>query len=309
MSTLTLRTGRPARLDAYVDVTGSIGNTGARDWGFGSSVGVPISVDGRPWGLILVAYTRDQQLPPAPRRAWPPSPSWSRPRSRTPRAVPSRPAGEEQAALRRVATLVARGVPPVEIFSAVSDEVARLFGAQAGVLRFEPDGPAVVFAGVSTTLDLPVGTRWEFQPGMASAEVYRSGRSARVDAMDWSSASGPAAGAARRMGIVSSVASPVVVEGRLWGAMNVASADELLPFGLEGRLGKFTELLATAIANAESRSELAASRRRIVAASDEARRRIERDLHDGTQQRLVSLGLAARAARDDADGRPGRPAS
>jgi signal transduction histidine kinase len=102
------------------------------------------------------------------------------------------------------------------------------------------------------------------------------------------------------MGIVSSVASPIVVEGRLWGAMNVASTDELLPFGTEGRLEKFTELLATAIANAESRSELAASRRRIVAASDEARRRIERDLHDGTQQRLVSLGLAAGAAQADA---------
>jgi len=68
VSTLTLRTGRPARLDAYVDVTGSIGNTGAHDWGFHSSVGVPISVEGRPWGLILVAYTRDQQLPATPRR-------------------------------------------------------------------------------------------------------------------------------------------------------------------------------------------------------------------------------------------------
>jgi signal transduction histidine kinase len=101
------------------------------------------------------------------------------------------------------------------------------------------------------------------------------------------------------MGIVSSVASPILVEGRLWGAMNVASTDELLPFGAEGRLEKFTELLATAIANAESRSELAASRRRIVAASDEARRRIERDLHDGTQQRLVSLGLVAGAAQAD----------
>ena len=192
-----------------------------------------------------------------------------------------------------------RACRPIEIFSAVSDEVARLFRAQAAVLRFEHDGPAVVFVGVSKTLELPVGTRWEFQAGMASAEVYRTGRSARVDAMDWSSASGPVAGAARRMGIVSSVASPIVVEGRLWGAMNVASTDELLPFGTEGRLEKFTELLATAIANAESRSELAASRRRIVAASDQARRRIERDLHDGTQQRLVSLGLAARTAEAD----------
>jgi signal transduction histidine kinase len=300
VSTLTLRTGRPARLDAYVDVTGSIGNTGARDWGFGSSVGVPISVDGQSWGLILVAYTRDQQLPAGTEARLA---SFTELVATAIANTESRASlarlAEEQTALRRVATLVAQGVPPMEIFSAVSDEVARLFGAQAGVLRFEPDGSAVVFVGVSTTLDLPVGTRWEFQPGMASAEVYRTGRSARVDAMDWSSASGSVAGAARRMGILSSVASPIVVEGRLWGAMNVASTDELLPFGLEGRLGKFTELLATAIANAESRSELAASRRRIVAASDEARRRIERDLHDGTQQRLVSLGLAARATRDD----------
>jgi signal transduction histidine kinase len=89
-----------------------------------------------------------------------------------------------------------------------------------------------------------------------------------------------------------------VVEGRLWGAMIVGSADEL-PVDADDRLEKFTELLATAIANAESRSELAASRRRIVAASDEARRRIERDLHDGTQQRLVSLGLAVRIAEAD----------
>jgi signal transduction histidine kinase len=306
VSTLTLRTGRPARLDAYVDVTGSIGNTGAQGWGFRSSVGVPISVEGRPWGLILVAYTRDQQLP---------ADTEARLASFTElvataiantesRAALARLA-QEQAALRRVATLVAQGVPPVEIFSAVSDEVARLFGAaKAAVLRFSHDGPAAVFVGVSQTLDLPVGTRWGFQPGMASAQVYRTRRSARVDAMDWSSASGPVAAAARRLGIVSSVASPVVVEGRLWGAMNITSTDGLLPAGTEGRLENFTDLLGTAIANAESRSELAASRRRIVAASDQARRRIERDLHDGTQQRLVSLGLAARtAAADVAAGR------
>jgi len=131
---------------------------------------------------------------------------------------------------------------------------------------------------------------------MASAESYRTGRPARVDSMDWSSGSGPVAATARRLGIVSTVVSPIVVEGRLWGAMSVSSTDELLPLGTEERLDKFTELVATAIANAESRSELAASRRRIVAASDEARRRIERDLHDGMQQRLVSLGLAVRAA-------------
>jgi hypothetical protein len=157
-----------------------------------------------------------------------------------------------------VATLVAQGVPPVEIFSAVSDEVARLFRARAAVLRFEHDEPAVVFVGVSKSLDLPTGTRWVLQPGMVSAEVHRTGCSARVDAMDWLSARGPVAGAARRLGTVSTVGSPILVEARLWGVMTVASAGGLLPFGTEGRLENFTELLATATANAETRSELAA---------------------------------------------------
>ena len=299
VTTLVYQTGRPARID-YSDVSGVIGRVASQDWGLRSSVGVPVSAESRVWGCIVVAFS-GQGLLPADTEAR--LASFTELVATAIANTESRAAltrlAEEQAALRRVATLVAQGVPPVEIFSAVSDEVARLFGADAAVLRFDHDGPAIVFVGVSKTVDLPVGTRWEFQPGMASAEVYRTRCSARVDAMDWSSARGPVAGAARRLGIVSSVASPIVAEGRLWGAMSVASRDELLPFDLEGRLEKFTELVATAIANAESRSELAASRRRIVAASDQARRRIERDLHDGTQQRLVSLGLAARAAEAD----------
>jgi signal transduction histidine kinase len=106
-------------------------------------------------------------------------------------------------------------------------------------------------------------------------------------------------GRSRELGVVSSVATPIVVDGRLWGAVSLGSTDGLLPLDAEGRLTKFTDLVATAIANADGRSQLAASRRRIVAAGDEARRRIERDLHDGTQQRLVSLGLAVRAAEAD----------
>jgi signal transduction histidine kinase len=301
VTTVVYQTGLPARID-YSDVSGVIGQVASQDWGLRSSVGVPVSAESRLWGCMVVAFS-GQELQPLPTDTEARLVSFTELVATAIVNAESRAAltrlAEEQAALRRVATLAARGVPPVEIFSAVSDEVARLFGAQAAVLRFEHDGPAVVFVGVAKTLELPVGTRWEFQPGMASVEVYRTGCSARIDAMDWSSASGPVAGAARRLGIVSSVASPIVVEGRLWGAMNVASTDKLLPFGLEGRLEKFTELLATAIANAESRSELAASRRRIVAASDEARRRIERDLHDGTQQRLVSLGLAASIAEAD----------
>ena len=227
----------------------------AREGGVRSSVGTPIMVEGRLWGVLGVGTRTEQPLPPDAEARLA---SFTELVATAIANAESRAAltrlAEEQAALRRVATLVARGVPPVEIFSAVSDEVTRLFGSQAVVLRFTRDGPAVVFVGVPKTLDIPVGTRWEFQPGMASAEVYRTGRSARVDAMDWSSASGPVAGTARRLGIVSSVGSPIVVEGRLWGAMNIASSDELLPVGMEGRLEKFTELLATAIANAESRS-------------------------------------------------------
>jgi signal transduction histidine kinase len=306
VTTLVYQTGRPARID-YSDVSGVIGQVASRAWGLRSSVGVPVSTESRLWGCVVVAFSGQERLPAGTEARLA---SFTELVATAIANTESRASlarlADEQAALRRVATLVAQGVPPVEIFSAVSDEVARLFRtAKAAVLRFEHDGPAVVFVGASKTLELPVGTRWEFQPGMASAEVYRTRCSARVDAMDWSSASGPVAAAARRLGIISSVASPIVVEGRPWGAMDITSTDELLPVDTEGRLEKFTELLATAIANAESRSELAASRRRIVAASDEARRRIERDLHDGTQQRLVSLGLAARIAEADVAAGPG----
>ncbi|MFZ0189565.1 MAG: GAF domain-containing sensor histidine kinase [Streptosporangiaceae bacterium] len=300
VGTTVFETGRPVRVDSYADsASGPLGVVSSREMGMRSAVGTPIIVEGRLWGTIGAGSTLEKLPPDAEARLV----SFAELVATAIANAESHAAltrlVEEQAALRRVATLVARGVPPAETFSAVSDEVAHLFRAQAAVLRFEHDGPAAVFAGVAKTLQLPVGTRWELQAGMASAEVYRTGCPARVDAMDWSSTSGAVAEAARRLGTVSTVGSPVFVEGHLWGAMTVSSTDELLPAGTEGRLEKFTELLATAIANAESRSELAASRRRIVTASDEARRRIERDLHDGTQQRLVSLGLAARAALAD----------
>jgi signal transduction histidine kinase len=133
----------------------------------------------------------------------------------------------------------------------------------------------------------------------ASAEVLRTGRSARLDAVDWSDVSGLLGADSRHLGIVSTVASPIVVEGRTWGAVSISSTDEVLPHDTEKRLEKFSDLVATAIANAEGRAELAASRRRIVTASDDARRRIERDLHDGVQQQLVSLGLELGAMRAD----------
>ncbi|MCU1662317.1 MAG: histidine kinase,GAF protein, partial [Pseudonocardia sp.] len=141
----------------------------------------------------------------------------------------------------------------------------------------------------------PVGVHWKFQEGMASFEVYRTGRSARSGA-HLITVDSPIGDIHRRMGLISAVASPIVVEGRLWGAIAVQS-QKPLPMDTDERLEKFTELLGTAIANADSKSELAASRRRVITAADDARRRIERDLHDGTQQRLVALGLALRMAQ------------
>src|SRR3954467_15758539 len=164
---------------------------------------------------------------------------------------------EEQAALRRVATLVARGVSPEEIFAAVSNEVGRLVGTDsATVIRFDDDGEGISYVGSASKVSgaFPIGVHWKFQEGMASYDVYRTGRSARSGA-HLITVDGPIGDIHRRMGIISAVASPIVVEGRLWGAMAV-HGQELLPPDTEERVEKFTELVATAIANAEGRSVL-----------------------------------------------------
>jgi signal transduction histidine kinase len=205
---------------------------------------------------------------------------------------------EEQAALRRVATLVARGVPPKEVFAAVTEEPGRLLSVEyAAMGRYEPDGTITVVAVWGRTGDpVPVGGWWTLGGKNVATLVFETGRPARID--NYADASGPLGVTAPEAGLGSRVGTPVIVEGRLWGVMTVSSRPEQpLPADIEARLAKFTELVATAIANAESRGELMASRTRIVAASDETRKRIERDLHDGTQQRLVSLGLELRAAQ------------
>jgi signal transduction histidine kinase len=205
---------------------------------------------------------------------------------------------DEQAALRRVATLVARGASPSDVFAAVAHEVAQLLGGDiTKVLRYEPDGTATVVGGWSAPgMHIPLGTRLTAEGEGVAVTVLKTGRPARTER--FSGPPGSVADCFRRAGARSGFGSPVVVESRLWGVVVVASAQaEPLPVEAEQRLAQFAELVATAIANAESRAELAASRARIVAAADETRRRIERDLHDGTQQRLVSLALALRGAQ------------
>jgi len=203
----------------------------------------------------------------------------------------------QQAALRRVATLVARDVPPDELLESVAREVAVVLEADTtGLLRYEPDGDLSLLAAW-TRLDvgLPFPDRLTPPPGSLNERILATGRpaSSEFDENDESEA----AALYRRYGLRSTLGVPIFVGGRLWGLMVAAWAGERLdPEVVEWRLSEFTELVATAIANAESRAELAASRARVVAASDQTRRRIERNLHDGTQQRLISVGLQLRAA-------------
>jgi signal transduction histidine kinase len=268
---------------------------------------MPVHVNGRLWGAIAVG-SRQAPLPPdAEQRmaeftdlvATAVANAQNRGALEASRDKLARLLAE-QAALRRVATLVARGVDPADVFLAVAEEVRRLLDADhAGIGRFEPDGTAVVVVSSvgDSLVTLPAGTRVELRDYLPPAVVWRTGRPARVDEDQWSSVPDPVADGLRKLGIRSVVASPIIVEGRLWGVVTVLTTRRPFPPDTADRLADFTELVATAVGNAESRAELAASRARIVAAADETRRRIERDLHDGTQQRLVSLGLELRLAQ------------
>jgi signal transduction histidine kinase len=183
------------------------------------------------------------------------------------------------------------------VFDAVRHEVAQAFNTPLSVLmRYDASGTATLLATSDGYLG-PVGRSWPVEGDRSAiARVCRTGLPARADYT--LPTQGPIAAAARDVGVRSAVGVPVVVDGALWGVMAVGSGEtEPLPADLEDRLAKFTELLATAIANAEGRAELDASRARIVATADATRRRIERDLHDGAQQQLVWLALSLRAAQ------------
>lgn len=206
---------------------------------------------------------------------------------------------EEQAALRRVATLVARGGSPDEVFRAAAVEVGDLLGTDiAALVRYQPNAMLTIvsYGGQSRApgVRVPVGRAVPLELSSLAEVVLETGHTAHHDVE--SSPEGQAA-LMRELGATSAIGAPVVVEGRLWGLLIAAWAEpDRAPANAEGRMAQFTGLLATAIANADSQAELIASRARVVTAADETRRRIERDLHDGTQQRLVSLGLELRAA-------------
>jgi signal transduction histidine kinase len=211
----------------------------------------------------------------------------------------------EQTALRRVATLVARAVPSQELFEAVTREIGLLCGADMARLeRYEPDGTVTAIAAWtrSDATRLAVGRRFPLEGVSIAREVRDTGEPARVDS--FAQEAGAIAREAQSVGIRSSVGGPINVGGRVWGVIAASTwSDEPFPAGTESQIGQFTELIATAISNAQANAELVASRTRILAAADDARRRLARDLHDGAQQRIVHtiilLKLAQRELAED----------
>jgi signal transduction histidine kinase len=297
VSTLVFETGRPARMDDYSQAAGPAAEVG-REQGIRSSVGVPISVEGRLWGAMLVSSTSEDPLPAdVETRLSGFTELVGTAIANAQARVELRGYADEQAALRRVATLVARGAASEEVFAAVAEDTGRLLGAEfTGMSRYDPDGMATIVGGWTST-DTPrpitVGDRLSLGGRNVTTLVSQTGEPVRID--DYGEGSGEFADAAHVANVRSAVGVPITVEGRLWGAVAVGSTRAAaLPASTETRLAGFTELAGTAIANAEAQAALAASRARIVAAADEARRRIERDLHDGAQQRLITLALRMR---------------
>jgi signal transduction histidine kinase len=299
LSTMIFRTGRPARVDAARDSSGPLAEA-AREVGLRAGVGVPVIVEGEPWGFTAVE-SREGPLPAGTEARL------ARFTELAATAIANAQAraelrgfADEQAALRRVATLVARAAQPAEVLTAVTEEAGRLLHADhATMARYDPDGTiTVVAAWNSTGAALPVGIQTEVGGQGMQTMIFQTHQPARID--NYGEISGPVGEFAREFGLRAGVGVPVSVEGRLWGVMAVTSQAEPLPAGTEAHLTRFTELAATAIANAEAHAALTASRARIVATADATRRRFERNLHDGAQQHLISLALDLRAAEEAA---------
>jgi PAS domain S-box-containing protein len=292
------RTGRPARIDDFAEIAG-MASKRAREAGLRSAVGAPVLIDGRPWGVMMALSTARKSIPAGTEeRLAAFTELVATAIANTQARDELRQLGEEQAALRHVATLVARGTDSVAVFDAVCVETGRLIGASSGNLAcFTADGFNLTMAGWSLRdTHVPTGTRLPLAPDTSSGVIQQTVAPARVDS--YADAQGELGALIRERGIRSEVGAPVIVEGHLWGALIAGTdGDEPLPAGAERRVASFAELVATAVSNATTRSELIASRARIVAAGDEARRRIERNLHDGTQQRLIALGLDLQSAR------------
>ena len=282
-------TGRPARLEDSADLPGQVVEA-MRQAGLRSGAASPIIVEGKVWGAMGVGLPGELPVGIEARLAdFTELVSTAIANSEARQSL--RMLLAEQASLRRVATLIAEGANAVEIFASVAREVAEVFDVRlVTVCRHESDA-VVVLASLGIP-ELPAGSGWSLDISGLPATIHETCRPARI--VDFSAAVGLDA-LARDAGVRTAVGVPIIVEGAVWGSINVATADDgRLPGDAEVRLARFTALVATAVSNATMSAELAASRARVIAAADETRRRIERDLHDGAQQQLVTLALGLR---------------
>jgi signal transduction histidine kinase/ketosteroid isomerase-like protein len=291
------RTGHSARIDRYEALPGPVGAILNAE-SASCAAGGPITVDGRVWGAMIVAFSGRDALPVGVEARV------AQFAELVSTAISNVAAHEqlsqlvaEQTALRRVATLVAREHSPEDLFAGVARELGGLLDVDAAaILRYGPDASATPVAEWSNgSVAIELGVRLPLDGDNLASEVLRTGTAQRKE--DYRVAAGEIASTVRRQGIRSAVASPIVVDGEIWGVIAVLSrASEPLPPSTESRLAEFSQQAAMAVANANSRAELERSRARIVRAADDARRGFERDLHDGAQQRLVSLAMELSAA-------------
>ncbi len=299
---LVRRSSESARIDDYSELDGELAAT-VRRIGIRSTAGIPVVVAGHLWGAMVVSTTGPDPLPVGTEAMLA---SFTELLATAIANAESREAigglAEQQAALRRVATLVARGTPPSEVFAAVATEMARcLHAANVTVSRFDDEMVTIVAVAALTPgfKRAPrVGIRRTLSEGdNIATRVFQTGRPARLEGLEFRNAPGLVAAWLRETGLRSTVAVPIVVDGRVWGMAALGSVrPEPMPPDTEARMSDFADLVGTAITTAATRAELIASRARIVAAADEGRRLLERDLHDGAQQRLVALGLQTRLA-------------
>ena len=291
---LAVGTGRPARVDDWSSIPGE---TAAkhRAAGFGQAVAAPIVVNGAIWGHIAAYGEAGEILPPGcETRLADYTHLMASAISNAHAREELRGLAEQQgAALRRVATLVAQQAPLSVIFNAVAVEASRaLHVPRVDVGRCHEDGSITLLGSTGTPAPWQ-GNVFSKSGEHVARRVMEGGRATRMDG--WTL---PAADAARAEGFRSVVGAPIPVDGALWGVIVVLAA-ETLPDDTETRLTDFTHLVASSISNVHARNNLIASRARIVTASDETQRRIERNLHDGVQQRIVALGLSLRALRTE----------
>ena len=284
-----LRCATVVRVDDYAEERDA---AMAASYGLAAAVSAPVTVSGAVWGMLTATSSSDPLPIGTEDRLEQFAQLIAAAVVNSQASTEFRALADEQAALRRVAELVARGAAPDEVFVVVTNEASALLGSLPVALMLYDDVGAVVVA--TCNCPAPVGLHVPFSAGTAVERIFRTGRPAHVDTYEDTTL----ADIAREVGISSTTAVPITVEGGVRAALVSSNVDPSTRAVVEARLSQFAELAAVAIANAETQAKLTASRARVVATADETRRRLQRDVHDSAQQRLVHAVIALKMARN-----------